>query len=367
MSADLSLISELATAAISSGRRTAILQHVTDLFIVGAPQLSEKEILLFDDVISRLAVEIEVAARAFLAVRLAPIPNAPPRTIRALAFDDAIEVAGPVLSQSERLDDSTLVANAQLKGQEHMLAISRRKVLGEVVTDILVARGDQQVLLSTTQNRGAKFSDSGYNLLVTRSDGDETLAICVGEREDIAPHLFRQLLEKASARARARLEAAHPNLSGVIRQTIAEVSNRIELETLERSAVSIADGLSFEPVDKLNDARLSKLAQNGTLTDVSAALANMCQLPFVFVENAMKQRRSETLLLIAKAHVLSWPTTKAILELRARNGLILHNEIDQCLAGYERIEPKTACEILHFYRVREKHSDKRHTFAPTRG
>jgi uncharacterized protein (DUF2336 family) len=86
-----------------------------------------------------------------LSIRLAPIANAPPRTIHKLAFDDEIEVAGPVLSQSERLTEAALIESAKLKGQDHMLAISRRRTLGEAVTDILIERGDQQVLLSTAQ------------------------------------------------------------------------------------------------------------------------------------------------------------------------------------------------------------------------
>ena len=132
-----------------------LLRRVTDLFIVGANRYSDEEIAAFDDIIGRLAVEIEISARALLAVRLAPIANAPPKTIRALAFDDFIEVARPILIQSERLDDPTLVENAKNKGQEHLLAISQRRVLSEAVTDVLVARGDQQVVLSTAENRGA--------------------------------------------------------------------------------------------------------------------------------------------------------------------------------------------------------------------
>jgi hypothetical protein len=105
MAVDLSLIGELdhAVAAGSDGRRTEMLRHVTDLFIVEAAKLSDKEIELFDDVIARLAFDIELSARSLLAIRLAPIRNAPPKTIRSLAFDDAIEVAALVLSQSERL------------------------------------------------------------------------------------------------------------------------------------------------------------------------------------------------------------------------------------------------------------------------
>ena len=103
-----------------------------------------------------------------LAVRLAPIPNAPPRIIRTLAFDDEIDVAGPVLEQSERLDDDALVESARAKSQAHLLAISRRRSLSEKVTDILVERGDELVVWSAAENSGAKFSEAGFSRLAQR-------------------------------------------------------------------------------------------------------------------------------------------------------------------------------------------------------
>ena len=123
MSANLKFIGEVENAIAngSLSSRTKILGRVTDLFVAGATRLSDEEVALFDDVITRLAVEIEFRARALLSIRLAPIPNAPPRTIRTLAFDDAIEVAAPVLIQSPRLSDSDLVENARIKGQAHLL------------------------------------------------------------------------------------------------------------------------------------------------------------------------------------------------------------------------------------------------------
>ena len=56
-----------------------------------------------------------------------------------------------------------------------MLAISRRKVLAETVTDVLVERGNRDVALSAAQNTGAKFSEAGYIRLVKRSEGDDEL------------------------------------------------------------------------------------------------------------------------------------------------------------------------------------------------
>ena len=73
---------------------------MTDLFVIGANQYSEEQIALFDDVIARLAGEIEGWARADLANRLATVPSAPLGVIKDLAGDDIIDIAAPVLSQS---------------------------------------------------------------------------------------------------------------------------------------------------------------------------------------------------------------------------------------------------------------------------
>src|SRR5713101_3719990 len=130
--------------AISRGTpesRARALWHATDLLIAG--RYRDDEIWTFGEVIGRLADEIEVAARAQLAKRLARIDQAPINIIHKLAFDDSIEVAGPVLRESERLEAYALVANVCTKSQSHMLAISKRKSIDEKVTDVLVTRGDR--------------------------------------------------------------------------------------------------------------------------------------------------------------------------------------------------------------------------------
>src|SRR6202140_165359 len=89
--------------------RARALWHATDLLIAG--RYTEDQIWVFGEVIGRLADEIEGAARAKLANQLAPSDNAPFNVIMILAFDDSIDVAGPVLEYSQRLDATTLVAN----------------------------------------------------------------------------------------------------------------------------------------------------------------------------------------------------------------------------------------------------------------
>jgi uncharacterized protein (DUF2336 family) len=236
MNAAMNLLSRVddAIASGSLGRRAEMLRHVTDLFVIGSPQCTDEDVAVFDSVFTRLAAEIEIAARALLATRLAPIPNAPPITVRALALDDAIEVAGPVLKQSGRLDDGTLIEVASTKGPEHLLAISQRLTLSEAVTDVLVVRGDQMAVLSTTENRGANFSETGYTTLVRRAEGDERLTLCVGSRPEIPLHHFLRLLEKASETVRAKLEAVYPQARREVREAVSEAAGRIESDVLDK-------------------------------------------------------------------------------------------------------------------------------------
>src|SRR5882757_89293 len=133
MIAQKSMIDDLEEAIASKeiGRRADTLRRITDLFISGSGGFSDDQVALFDEVMGLLAREIESSARATFGERLATLADAPPRIIRTLALDDAIEVAGPVLTGSEQLDDATLMEGARTKGQDHLLAISRRTVLAE--------------------------------------------------------------------------------------------------------------------------------------------------------------------------------------------------------------------------------------------
>ena len=168
----------LASRDNASGR-AEVLRRATDLFIHGSGTFTDEQIDLFDNIMSRLVETIELAARVALGSRLAMVSDAPARVIRTLAFDDAIEVAAPVLAYSVRLDDAALVENARTKSQGHLLAISGRSVLTEPVTDILVERGNDQVVAGTAGNRGARFSTSGMSILVKRAQHNGDLALCV--------------------------------------------------------------------------------------------------------------------------------------------------------------------------------------------
>ena len=210
-----SIIDELIGAVDggSAKQRQNILTRITDLFVAGSRSYSHEQVALFDDVLQQLSTDIEVRARARLAQELASVENAPPALIRKLAFDDEIAVAAPVLANSMQLSDADLIENARTKSQEHLLAIAQRLKLSEAVTDVLVERGDDEVVRKVARNRGARFSLAGYEKLTMRARYDRRLTLTLGERTDIPRQYFLKLLEYASASVRAKLEAANPEMA----------------------------------------------------------------------------------------------------------------------------------------------------------
>jgi len=355
----LPLIDEL-EAALGSGtnaRRIEMLTRITDLFIGGASRYSPEQIGVFDDVMVRLVSTIEAKARAKLAYRLAPIANAPVNVIHRLAFDDDIEVARPVLRQSERLDDRALLANASTKSQRHLFAISQRKSLSEVVTDVLVERGDRDVVHSVVRNSGARFSDAGFRMLVKRSVSDDDLATEVGMRSDIPRPHFLVLLEKASSAVRARLAAENPQASMAIDGVVAEVVGGIRNEARNASpdfAAAQAEVERQNRIRRIGEAEIYQYARDRKFEETAIALSLLCETPIDVVERALLDPGAEIVLILAKVAGLSSTTTKAILLLRAADRGMSAKDLDQALASFNRLQPDTARRVLGFFRTRVK-------------
>jgi uncharacterized protein (DUF2336 family) len=351
-----SLLDELQTALAHGtvARRVEIMRRVTDLFIDGAVDYSSEQIGLFDDVFQCLMRLIEKSARALLANRLADIAAAPPRTIRALAFDELIEVAAPVLSRSEVLDDEALIETARNKSQAHLMAISMRRVLSAAVTEVLVLRGNDEVIQSTVNNPGAEFSERGFTRLVDRAEGDDNLATCVGLRPTIPRHLYLKLLAKASETVRQQLETANPSLTGNVSSAVQEATR------LARSAPSatsretvIAHALvkSLFEDGRLDEHQVAAFANAGKFDEANAAIAALANVPVSVAENMMVETRAESVMILAKVSGMSWSTVKAIINMRDGLSGMDRTDPQACKATYERLRPSTAQQVLRFHRM----------------
>jgi hypothetical protein len=346
---------ERALAAGTNAQRISMLAQVTDLFLEGASRYSASQVNLFDEIIAKLLVTIEAKARAKLSNRLAPAHNAPAGVIRMLAFDDDIEVARPVLTTSDRLDEADLVATASSKSQQHLAAIAERKSLTEAVTEVLVARGDRQVVHSVAKNAGARFSDAGFRMLVKRSNGDDALALQVGARRDVPRQHFLRLLEEASAVVRNRLAAENPHARSAVASVLGEVVGGIRTESRKISHDYAEARGRVEALHRgghLGETEVHSFARERKFEDTAIALSLLCTVEMDVVERALLDPGHEMALILAKLAGFSSTTAKAILLLKAAGRGMSVQDLEQAVTTYGRLQPETARRVLSFFRTR---------------
>ena len=344
-------------ASGSADKQADVLRRVTDLFLAGADNYSDDHVDLFDGVISRIAEKIETKARAKLAHRLAPVPNAPPMTVRKLAHDESIEVAGPILSLSNRLSDEDLLAIAGGKSQDRLLAISKRSSLSEKVSDVLVTHGNRDVVLSVTRNEGARISDAGYTKLVDQSINDEVLAICVSMRKDIPQEHFNALIAKASEVVFEKLAASNPHAVYEVHRVLTDITGRDPAgqpkakrdyrEAAAQFDVVRRSGASLDPL-------VCEYAKNGKFEETVAALSALSEAPIKLVESVMNDARpdSDFALILAKAAGLSWPTVKQICILRRKVFRFSPQAIETARHSFDRLQTATAQLLVRVYNER---------------
>jgi len=345
-------------AAVSNATAESCLRalwHATDVLSAGS--YSEREIETFGEIIGRLAEEIEFDARVRLSRKLAASRNAPFNVVRTLASDDEIEVAGPLLRHSERLDIETLMACARKQGQQHLLAIAQRKSIPEALTDILVVRGSREVVTSVAGNNGAHLSSSGFLLLVRRSEGDAILAERVGLRADIPRHLFHQLISKASEQVRARLTRERPDMEGEIRSVVTDVAGTIRARFGPGSRDYLAARRAVAGLHQggeLTEDKVFEFAYALKFNETAVALSLLGSVPIDIVERALLDRNREPVLILAKALGFSWGTTMSLLFLGAPNNRITAGQLDVMRVDFGRLKVDTCQRVLAVYRSRSE-------------
>lgn len=359
MQEQASIIDELEEAVRggSSARRIETLRQVTDLFLHEAERLSEEQVKVFDDVLCHLVERVESRVKAELGTRLAPLKYAPVGVVERLAWDDQISVAEPVLANSSGLSTGVLVEIAKAKGQDHLLAISGRKDLPEVVTDVLVERGERKVIRKLADNTSARFSETGYNGMVARAEADDELTEILGLRPDLPIKFLRDLLQRATEAVRAKLMSiAPPELQTEIKRILVAVAGSVKSEAPSSRDYSRAEAAvrRMKGMNELNDAAIIRFAEGKKLEEVAAALGLLNNsAPTDIMMKVLEGPRADLVLIPCKAARLVWPTVAAILSHRSKNR-VDDTTLKLASRDYGKLSVETAERTLRFWLLHNK-------------
>jgi uncharacterized protein (DUF2336 family) len=355
---------EAAILAGSTEKRLETARRVTGLFLASAGSFSSEQVDLFDNVLARLIKTIElrsitdISARMALAeisVQLAPIAQAPPSVIGRLARHDEIDIAGPVLRESARLSEADLIEIAATKGEQHLLAVSGRWWLKEVVTDALLARHYPDVSRRIVGNPGARVSEAGFAIIVAQAENDAELAVEAGIRMDLPSALRRQLLSRATEAVRKQLlSRAPPHLFEEIRNAIAAAAASAdrEMSKVRDFAAARRFVATLAQAGELDEATLFGFARQKRYEETVAALAELSKSSIEVIRPLMQSLRDDGLLVACKAADLTWDTAAAILECRYSTGSLGAAELAKAKTLFTRTRVDDARRLLTFWKVR---------------
>ena len=302
---------EAAIKAASADKHLETVRRVTDLFLAHADGYTGEQIELFGDVLERLIKTIEIRALADVSARialaemstqLASVKQAPPGVIRRLARHDEISIARPVLTESARLTPEDLVELAETKGEQHLLAISGRWWLTEVVTDALLKRHYPSVSLRLVSNPGAKMSAAGFAIVLKQAESRS----CTRGRD-------RHPRRPAGGAARSNCCAAPPTPSArgccrarrrIMFEEIRDRDRRGRLRRLPRNVAHprfrrrrAASSRSLAKHGKLTEAELLGFAKERKYAETVAALAELSGSSIEVIRPVMQSLRDDGVLI----------------------------------------------------------------------
>ncbi|MBK8837249.1 MAG: DUF2336 domain-containing protein [Hyphomonadaceae bacterium] len=158
----------------SSEKRRELLRQITDVFLADPPERSDRESMLFDEIVGAVAADLETQVRIELARKVAVSDVPVQRTARRLAMD-VIEVARPVLEHSKALSEADLIDVIQAKSQDHMMAVTKRPHIGENVSSALVSKGEDRVVASLLENPTARMNRETFERVAERAEVSRVL------------------------------------------------------------------------------------------------------------------------------------------------------------------------------------------------
>ena len=345
----------------SSERRRELMRGVTDLFFSSDEHAGPEAMPLFDDILSQLASEMEVAVRVELAEQMSVVQAPPLRLIRKLAADESLDVAHSILQNSPALTEGDLLDVAKLAGQGHLQAISRRTEVSKSLSDVIVSRGDDTTLGALVSNPGAQMSRQAHEIVVDRAIANPDRHSAVVNRKTLPPDLLNDMYFIVEGNLRAKIMERNSALDPAALDA-ALARGREKMAT--RDGALPPDYVSAEKFIKAMLARgpispstLAGFLRSRETTKFLLALAGSANIDFGTARRILEKRELDALSIVCKASGFdrSLFLTFAILILDKEENAMGKSRAYGAL--YDALPKETAERTLRFWRMRRQSGD----------
>jgi uncharacterized protein (DUF2336 family) len=345
---DFEYLFELARDKTVAGRRT-LVATIGDLFFSQHDILSDRERALMTEILRQLIHDVEVSVRRALAERLSEQPLAPHELVIALANDE-IEVAHPLLVNSDVLQDLELIEIIRNRTLEHQMAIGLRKAVSEDVSEALIATDSVDVIKTLLENHHAKISQRTMEYLVEQSQRVDTYQNPLLRRPDLDTTLAKRMYWWVSAALRSYILDRYEVDPGELDETMeSTVKALTEGEGEFRpKAVELADELADRK--EITPSLIVKTLREGEVALFAALFGKYTGIRLQLVQRMLFEPGGEGLAIACKGSGIDKSTFASIYVLtrkaRGRDSVNHLADMAGILGLYDRIKEDAAGMLL---------------------
>jgi hypothetical protein len=255
----------------------------------------ENECKIACDIIRMLSRDLELKVRKTIADNIKDNKDIPHDIAMTLA-SDVLEVSLPILEFSSVLSDEDLVDIIKSTKQvARLIAISKRQNASEILSEELIKKSNEDVVVSLFLNGTAKISQSSLEYAFSQFKNSTNVVDALINRSNLSISVVEKILNTVSDNVRKELVEKH----GMKKEQAESIIN----ESREKEIVNLINGIKDSPfteqknISQLNNesvkARIEelviKLTREGRLTE-SLIIRSICEGNLLFFEISMSIR-----------------------------------------------------------------------------
>lgn len=240
--------------------RRSLVKRLSDVICIPGSQITPQERHMAGDILVEMLRDADMEMRESVAKRLVLL-NEAPRTILVLLAKDDISVARHVLEESKSLTDSDLIQISRKVTTEHRKVIARRRHIADAVTDTLVEFLEEDVVEILLKNKGASFSETALQRILTVSRGHKPYITGLIERVELRPSHGLSMFWWAEEKERKKILKRFGVTRAVLQDSCADLYPRAAKDAW--SDASVRKALQFIERRQRNRAAMARSEYEG--------------------------------------------------------------------------------------------------------
>ncbi len=342
--------------------RRQLAKRLSDVICIPASQLTPQERHMAGDVLVELLRDADIELRESVAKRLVML-NEAPRTILVILAKDKINVAKHVLENSKSLTDSDLIQIARKVSNEHRKVIAMRRKVSDAVSDVLVEFLEEDVVEKLLANKGAEFSETALQRILTVSRSHQPYVDLLIKRVELRPSHGLTMFWWANGENRKKILHRFAVTRNVLQESCMDLFSKAAaegwgdagvrkalqfIERRQRNRAAIARS-SFEGLE----AAIFKMEQDGVNREIIEEVSYMAGIKPATGAQIMTDKGGEAIAILCKAPGLTRDDLKRIWKGLRRPLLDTegndHPDFARVQMAYDSISTDKAQTVLRYW------------------